>query len=327
MKQSLLPVSEVITLIQQGKKLVLAGDESVLEQLPQGHWIGGTIPYFMTSEGGLMSKQGIFVNELPGFVRHIVVRTYQESTISSVYRDAPMNGFTIIIMPAASPIHLSFALGAPTYPGFASSPLIGWIAGSHLNDVGKLKAKVFFGENGKVLENAAVAMHVTLPDDYYADLNILNIFDQGDGDAIEFEEDGFDVKQALINGKKALFADYLKQRGLDTRFPLVADYCGAMINISFQNVDEATGTVSFYAPVFKGVEYRHAKPVIDYVRDFTMRMPDESGIFFSCNCILNYLYSELEGKKTGTITGPVTFGEVAYQLLNQTLVYITIEKR
>lgn len=79
--------------------------------------------------------------------------------------------------------------------------------------------------------------------------------------------------------------------------------------------------------MFRGVEYRHAFPVDDYVREFTMRMPDEAGIFFSCNCILNYLYSELEGKKTGAITGPVTFGEVAYQLLNQTLVYITIEKR
>jgi len=40
---------------------------------------------------------------------------------------------------------------------------------------------------------------------------------------------------------------------------------------------------------------------------------------------LNYLYSGLEGKKTGNVTGPITFGEVAYQLLNQTMVYMTIE--
>ena len=49
------------------------------------------------------------------------------------------------------------------------------------------------------------------------------------------------------------------------------------------------------------------------------------GVVFSCNCILNYLYSELEGKKTGSFVGPITFGEVAYQLLNQTLVYLKIE--
>lgn len=51
-----------------------------------------------------------------------------------------------------------------------------------------------------------------------------------------------------------------------------------------------------------------------------MRSPE-----FSCNCILNFLYSELEGKRTGELIGPVTFGEVAYQLLNQTLVYLQIE--
>jgi hypothetical protein len=32
----------------------------------------------------------------------------------------------------------------------------------------------------------------------------------------------------------------------------------------------------------------------------------------------------LEGKKVGAITGPTTFGEVAYQLLNQTMVYLKI---
>jgi hypothetical protein len=47
---------------------------------------------------------------------------------------------------------------------------------------------------------------------------------------------------------------------------------------------------------------------------------------FSCNCILNFLYGELEGKSIGTFTGPVTFGEIAYQLVNQTLVYVKAEK-
>lgn len=32
------------------------------------------------------------------------------------------------------------------------------------------------------------------------------------------------------------------------------------------------------------------------------------------------LYGGLEGRKTGHITGPITFGEIAHQLLNQTMV-------
>jgi hypothetical protein len=84
--------------------------------------------------------------------------------------------------------------------------------------------------------------------------------------------------------------------------------------------------VSLYAPVFTGVKYRIAAPVPDYIGSFAKALPKGVNPAFSCNCILNFLYSELEGKVTAGITGPVTFGEIAYQLLNQTLVYLTIEK-
>ena len=121
-------------------------------------------------------------------------------------------------------------------------------------------------------------------------------------------------------------SQYIAVKRLDTRLPLVADYYGAMVNVSFQSVDEAKQEVQFYTPVFAGLSYKHAKPIENYVQQFTSRMPTSLSkqIVFSCNCILNYLYSELEGKQTGGITGPITFGEVAYQLLNQTMVYLTI---
>jgi hypothetical protein len=51
----------------------------------------------------------------------------------------------------------------------------------------------------------------------------------------------------------------------------------------------------------------------------------EENVVFSCNCVLNYLYASLDGKKTGFFTGPVTFGEIAYILMNQTIVYLSIE--
>ena len=167
-------------------------------------------------------------------------------------------------------------------------------------------------------------MHVTLPPHKYADIGIVNIFSQGEGDVITFPEDGFSVTDAFINGEKRNFVEYVKEKKLDIRFPLVANYYGAMINISFQNIDEEQKKVNFYAPVFKGVEYKQAAPVGDYVTRFTAEMPQVGDqIAFSCNCILNYLYSELEGKQTG-VYGPMTFGEIAYQLLNQTMAYVTI---
>ena len=92
-------------------------------------------------------------------------------------------------------------------------------------------------------------------------------------------------------------------------------------------MDAAAGRVDFYAPVFDDVEYRIAEPVPDYARSFAQSLPgDALGARWSCNCILNYLYGGLEGQRTGPITGPMTFGEIAYQLLNQTMVYVNLEK-
>ena len=147
----------------------------------------------MAAQGGTFTKEKIFVTEIPSIATSVSIEAYTESTISSVYRDAPENGVSFIIIPGSSALHLSFALNAPRYEMFA--------------------------------------------------------------------------------------------------------------------------------------EYKVAAPVSDYVTAFKNSLPKSAmgNVVFSCNCILNYLYSELEGKRTGSITGPITFGEIAYQLLNQTLAYATIQ--
>ncbi len=70
-----------------------------------------------------------------------------------------------------------------------------------------------------------------------------------------------------------------------------------------------------------------ASPVSDYAAEFNAHIARLGNVkaAFSCNCILNFLCGELEGKKIEAFTGPITFGEIAYQLVNQTLVYVTVE--
>ncbi len=77
----------------------------------------------------------------------------------------------------------------------------------------------------------------------------------------------------------------------------------------------------------QGVKYKFAAPAEDDVAEFMRRLATikTHSIALSCNCVLNCLYAELEGKKTGSIIGPITFGEIASMLLNQTLVYLSIE--
>lgn len=316
----------VINMINEGQNLILAGHEDILKELPKGSWIAGTIPYFMDKDGGCSTADKIFVTQLPECVVSSNINAYSADTVKNVYTDGPNNGFGVIIIPATSATHASFALDSHTYDGFAMHPLIGWISGVFLEDLGKISPKVFDGRTGTVMEDGAVVMNLELPANKIADIDIINVFQQGEGDTITFPTDGFSAKDVYINGEKTNFVDYLTTNEIDLKLPLVADMYGAMINTSFQSLNEEEKQADLYAPVFKGVPYKIARPTENYEKDFTSRIPaDANNVFFSCNCILNYLYAELEGKQTGKFTGPVTFGEIAYQLLNQTLAYITIE--
>lgn len=328
MQQALLDIKETAKMIEAGKTLLIAGDEKLLKELPKGKWIGGTIPYFISHEdGGVATKDKIFVTDISEVAASATVKAYDKDTLSDVYTDAGDGGLSFIIIPASSQTHISFALDAPNYKNFGSQPLVGWISGVMLDDLGKIKPKVFSGITGKSYENEALVMHIDIVTGKAVDVGIINIFEQGDGDILNFSENTFSTENVLINGVSENFAEYIGKKGINTKLPLVADYYGALINTSFQQVSAEDGVV-FYAPVFKGVNYKHAKPIDDYAASFGKQLLENNvagkHITFSCNCILNYLYSELEGKKTDPFVGPITFGEIAYQLLNQTLVYVDI---
>lgn len=327
MKRVLYSLADTTHLIHSGGRLLLAGDESLLAQLPAGDWIGGTIPYFMGESGGEFSKEKICVTQLPEFISKIDIKSYDAESIKDIYNDAPDNGFTFLILPAFSDIHLKFALKVPTFENFAIRHIAGWIAGVKVEDIGCVSPKVFHGKfPGKALENTAISMMIHFPQNKAVETNIINIFEMDDTVEFQFEDNSFKVKEAIINGTKVNFYDYLTEKKINTRLPLIADYCGTLINISFQSLDPVKKEVLLYAPVFKNVTYHLSKPIEDYISKFHQFTQDidDTNILFSCNCILNYLYSNLQNSTTGHFTGPVTFGEVAYQLLNQTLVYISV---
>lgn len=309
-----------------GRPLFVAGDESLLRRLPKGDWVGGTTSYFIAADGGLRSRDRLFSVAVPEFATHSDIKIYDAASIARVYLDAPDNGYSLIVIPAGSRTLRAFALDAPRYENFACSPLVGWVSGVDFDEVGKVAPKVFNGRTGKAYDDAAIVLHVSLPKSKTAEVGFSNMFEPGDGDILTFTADGFTAREVIVDGKRTSFVGYLREKGLDIRLPLVADYNGALVNTSFQSVDEAGQEVRFYGPVFRGVRYRHARPVGDYLEAFSAQLPKAagSGVACSCNCILNYLHAGLEGRRTPGFTGPATFGEIAYQLFNQTLVYLRI---
>jgi hypothetical protein len=325
MKKVMLTAAEVGELIKTGRFLALAADEQTLERLPRGNWIAGTIPYFVGEAGGMQSRELIHVTDLSAADSGARIVDYTLDTIPGIANDAPNNGYTVLILPALSAIHSDYARNARDYEGLFMKPIIGWISGVHLDDLGKVTPKVFNGQTGTASDSQAVAIHMPVADDLLPVIRILNLFRQGEGDVLTFPEDGFSASACWVNGQPANFAEYVTKNGLDLSRPLVADYHGAQINTSFQGIDAEHGVVNFYAPVFAGIEYKQAAPVGDYVHEFEALTADiHVQSHFACNCILNFLYGKLEGRQTGELTGPMTFGEIGYQLLNQTQVYLEI---
>ena len=103
MNQSIMALHEVQKKIAEGRSLLLAGDETVLAQLPKGNWVGGTIPYFITKEhGGLASRELIFVTDITDITNSVSITQYDKNTLAKVYEEGPKQGFSFILIPAAS---------------------------------------------------------------------------------------------------------------------------------------------------------------------------------------------------------------------------------
>lgn len=327
----LLDLNATIDLIKNGRTLILSGDERVLSKLPAGKWIGGTIPYFYLKEGpGRLDKEHIFVTDFTDLLEDAKVAVYDANNLNEVCTNGFDNGFHFMILPALRDIHLSFALHSPDYPNLFANPLLGLIAGADLDEFTKgVLSKTFDGTTAKSFTDQAVVLHAKLPAHQVARLEIVNVFEPSNEVTLEFLQDGFVVQDCLINGQKGNLYEFIKENELDISYPLVSNYAGASVNVSFQRLDDENRQVIFYAPLFAGRKYTTSRKSSDYVKSFsekaTQALVNEQHVIYNCNCILNYLYGGLDKQSIG-YSGATTFGEVAYQLLNQTFTYLAIDE-
>jgi hypothetical protein len=331
----------VAEMIRSGETLMLSGTEEALTGLPKGNWVGGTSSYFMCEDGGQKNLDKIFVMRLPEGAKAELVKFYDSEHLLDISENSQENGFTYLLIPFGCEAHFSYAQSAPQF----TEVTIGWISGVALEDIGKKTAKVFNGQTGQISESEALAMHCSLPKGKCATISIINIYQADTKTEITFPNSGFEVSDCFIDGKPANIVDYIKENNIDTKAPMVThfrfgssnfkkaidpsqpmfvNYGGNYVNISFASIKDKQA--SLYAPIFKGVKYYFAKPVNDYMSEYQKQLTTIHGDHaFSFSCILNYTNSNLEGEITKGMYGPFTFGEIAYQLLNQTLVYLEIK--
>jgi hypothetical protein len=326
MKNEMLSLAEASARITAGDIMTVAGSADLLAALPKGNWIGGTTVYFVTEQGGAVVRDKLFCTTFTSAVM-ATPRHVPTADLPKLPQGYIEGGFSLILIPAFSAAHAAFAVEGQTYDGLFDQPLAGWVTGVHLDDIGKVAPLVFDGQTGQSHADGAALLHLALPPGAEVELDILNIFAQSDAAELTFAFDkgGFAATTAQVNGAEVNLGKYIEDHKIDTRLPLIANYAGALINVSVQSIDAATGEVKFYAPLVEGVEYRLARSLTSYALAFAEGAAGGGEGQYSCNCILNYIYGEMQGTQTGKFTGPVTFGEIAYILLNQTLVRLDVK--
>jgi hypothetical protein len=331
----LVSLEEAAEWVKSGKILTIAGEEELLAQLPKGNWTGGTIPYFMVRGGGTVSRDKVFVSEVPECCVLKSIQAYgPDHIVDRILDDTAENGFTHLVAPANSQALLSYAKTAPNTERIFFRPLVGWISGLHMDDwnpasVTKVKTpKVFNGQTGEVLDNAIVALHVSLPPGKLAEICIVNPFQSGEGPVVRFpshSQESFVIREASIDGQTVNLPRYVKEQGIDTRNPLVMNLSGAHINVSFPPAIEGDEML-LNQLTFDDVDYHFGSFEGDYLEAVAPLVPPKSAnVVWSCNCLLNYLYYGLEGKEIPHLYGPTTYGEIAYFNISQTAVFLAIK--
>ncbi len=318
----LVTLEKATEMINNGMLLGIAADDSLLSKLPKGHWIGGTTPYFISEEGGIKTTELLSVSVID-VAEEFKIGVYGRYNVFQTIEDCYDNGLNALIFPYGSQVEANYAKGAPDIEELFMHPTIGWVSGYDFIKGGQ--ARVYNGETGESFTDKGVALLIKLPEGKSAVINVVNIFEDDKTDpVITFPENTFSVGKCYVNGQEVNFADYIERKNISLQLPLVSDYNGVLINTGVKSINR--GRVELFSPVFRGQEYRFAVPVGDYAAAFKKKI-DKAGAtsaILSCNCVLNYIYGNLEGKKTPPFSGPVTFGEIAYQMVNQTLVYAYI---
>ncbi len=320
----LVSLDEAIAIAASGRPAFFAGDEPLLRRLPAGNWIAGTIPYFM-NEHGSEDHERIFVSEQVE-AAHSAIGSYAIAEMETLLAERPRHGYTILIIPGLSDVHLRFQDAVSSAERLLETPMVGFASGVALADIGIVSPLVFDGATREGRADRIVALHVTLPAAREATVGIVNPFrEKADSVKLVFPNDGFRQTDVLVDGVRHNFAEWIRTHDLDLRSPLIANLHGYRMNVSFRAVSDENH-VDFYGPIFAGQEYELAASLDNYEARFASLVAEIGPMTsaFSCNCVVNYVHGDLAGKHVG-YPGPMSFGEIAYMLLNQTMVYLKID--
>lgn len=327
MEKKLYKKSEVEKFILEGKVMLLSGSDKALQGLPKGKWIAGTDYYFMDGVGKIDDEM-IFVDDFTDFAIDCRILSFDQTDIHNIASESFENGFTLITIPIDSPVYFTFSNNSLTYKDIYKNPVVGFVSCILLEDLGVAKSKTAIGTNPVLSETKAAVMHIKLSDKYTARAEIMN-FDIIDrkSSVLKFPINSFVQSDCIIDGKEGNIADFLndlKNTGVGVT-PLITNMNGAFVNRDIRFIDNDNRTVSFFSPVYEGDEYRMSKSPGNYLETFNKRLSGKENVAACFSCTSYFLGGNFEGHKID-YNGIYAFGEIAYQLLNKTIVTLEIDE-
>jgi len=328
MENRLYSKEEVINFINAGRTMLLSGSEKALSGLPKGKWIGGTTPYFMDGVGKV-DEDKIFVDDFTLIAKNAKLEVFDSSNIQNIAKKGYDNGFIVMTVPIDSQVYFDFSDHSLEYDNIYDNPLVGFVSCCKFEDFGNVKTYSVSGLDGKLVDDKAVALYVELPKHLAARCEIMN-FDTIDETTskVVFPKTSFKQSDCLIDGKPGNISEYFEnvvKPKIGGYTQMITSQNGALINRDPRVVDTKTGETSFFSPVYAGDEYYLVKPGSDYFKMFNDNLKAKQSDVVTClSCISYYFGGNFENRSICK-NGVYAFGEIAYQLLNKTIVTLEID--
>lgn len=329
MESKLYSKAEVADFINAGRVMLLSGSAKALEGLPKGKWIAGSTPYFVDGIG-VCDEDKIFVNDFTLVAKSAKTATYNAQNIENIAINGYNNGITLVSIPIDSEVYYTFANNSMRYPDIFKNPVVGFVAATKLDEYGKAKPYVADGADGLLNSEKAVVLYVELPDYLSARTEIEN-FDTIDEETSEviFPKDGFVQSDCIIDGKPGNIAEYFEytvKPKLGGYTQMITSQNGALINRDPKIVDTKTGEVTFFSPIYAGDKYHLVKNGKNYLKMFNDSLSARRSDVVACFSCVSYFFGGNFTGKNVVKNGNYAFGEIAYQLLNKTIVTLEIDR-
>jgi len=263
----------------------------------------------MAEEGGQLSEDRIFVTKVPDFALEAKAVDYGVENLAEIYSDAPVHGFTFLVVPAASEVHKALR-SSPSCEGFLlrDGRLV---AGVRVDRIGKeFPASSTEGREPPSMPDVSRSISRCRPT--WWPISTLSTFSRAAERCDSLRGSGLPYWQMPHQRGAGQLGGVHHRKGMPTEF-------------------RWWGTTTAARSTFPSKTSRPLKASWKCMRRFfqawTIDLPSGrrlSGRLCSCHrkrgwraCFCLQLHSQLpvrklEGKKTGHLTGPFTFGEIAH---------------